>query len=666
VALKSFSTCDEGIYGSFNTEAHSLKALHHPDIVKYFGTFSVDGYEVIEMEYVGGRSFRRLVKGVRRRGRHVDECVVREIFFQAATALRECHRHGIIHHDVKPDHLLLTDDGTVKIIDFGIADVGGLVRRDPATTTSSGTEPYVDPAFLDEGRDGPEFDVWSLGVTLFEVMTGQLPFTAPELAFCQPVPCVRGYSTDLVELCRLMLGVHQRIKTKDVILALEPLLAVAPVSRKVTVKFKRLGSVDIEMARFPIGTTVGKFLEEIERPDERQLCVKVNGAICDSDIHIADLEEVFPVEIAVDEPPEPPAPPARPFIRVKCRPEGDDARKFLTFLPDSATISDLSAKLASERNMLGVCVKVDGYDVGGMESIKHFGDQLFDICLDHDGVAVQHPKELDLVFVIDATGSMGPAIEAARGRAYDFARAFRLRDRELGLQIGCVCYRDQIDSPSDGPPQRHALNPSILAFKDFLSTIRAIGGGDGPEDWAGSIESVLGLKWRPTAIHALVWIADAPAHGLRYSACKKHQDQEVRLEPLVRRLAGLQVSFFGLSINPGADRTFREVQKIYRSANRDLFCSFKVFRTVTAAARAKPADTLGDFFTETVRDLVKAVLPFDPMSRAYPTGPTAAFPVGRVTGPARLRAVTFETPGSKPSPRYPRLACHYHHHQTVK
>jgi hypothetical protein len=313
----------------------------------------------------------------------------------------------------------------------------------------------------------------------------------------------------------------------------------------------------------------------------------------------------------------------------------------MTTLPNSATIADFLNYLATKRNMVGICIKADGDDVDRETHIRDLGNQVFDVSPDPERNDVQperpniqSPLELDLVFAIDATGSMASAIQAAHDRAFDFAQAFRLANRGLQLQVGCVCYRDPVDSPEDGPPQCHALNPSILAFRTFLETVRATGGGDAPEDWVGALNSLLGLEWRSTAIHAIVWIADAPAHGARYCGVANHQEEEPKFEPLVKRLVELKAQFFGLSIRPnekthGANRTFSEIEKIYEATGSGFLCKFQEFSQTgqTGQTPADSAKTLGDAFSKTVRGLVKDVLPFDPLSGKGATRPGPAVPL---------------------------------------
>jgi hypothetical protein len=181
-------------------------------------------------------------------------------------------------------------------------------------------------------------------------------------------------------------------------------------------------------------------------------------------------------------------------------------------------------------------------------------------------------KKMDVVFVIDATGSMASAIAAARDKACDLAFDLHIHEREADFAWGCVCYRDPVDSPTDAH-QVFDLTKDAEALTTWLEDIRATGGGDGFEDFVGAIQMALTrISWRGGK-RALIWIADAPAHGRRWCGTENHQEEEGKLEPLVRRLAQEEFYMVGLSLNGGADRTFSEMKAIFEA------CRGKPFNT---------------------------------------------------------------------------------------
>jgi serine/threonine protein kinase/Tol biopolymer transport system component len=155
----------------FLTEARAASALDHANLctIHEIGE-SEDGLLFLAMPRYDGESLdRRIARGPL----PVEEAV--EIGVQAARGLAKAHEHGIIHRDVKPGNLFVTRDGVVKILDFGIAKLAGEVG--PTTTGSSpGTPSYMAPEQMRGKAVDARADVWSLGVVLYEMLTGRRPF----------------------------------------------------------------------------------------------------------------------------------------------------------------------------------------------------------------------------------------------------------------------------------------------------------------------------------------------------------------------------------------------------------------------------------------------------------------------------------------------------------
>ena len=173
---------------------------------------------------------------------------------------------------------------------------------------------------------------------------------------------------------------------------------------------------------------------------------------------------------------------------------------------------------------------------------------------------------MDVLFVIDATGSMSHAIKAAHEKAEDLSFVLQGQNRDALFSFGCVCYRDPVDEPTD----KHELfdfEPEIETLADFLSHVEADGGGDVPEDYVGALSLAFEhLSWRPDAKKAIIWIADAPAHGKLFCGRPNHQEEEPKLIPLIQKLAKDDFYFLGLSIHNGADTSFNAMKKIYIDA----------------------------------------------------------------------------------------------------
>src|ERR687890_660328 len=177
VALKVMSSRyagDEEFVERFKREAQSAAALSHPNIVSIFDRGeSEDGTYYIAMEYLpGGTLKNRILK----RGA-LPARTAAAVALQMAEALRAAHERDVIHRDIKPHNILITGQGDVKVTDFGIA-------RAAASSTMTrtghilGTAHYISPEQAMGEPVGPASDLYSLGVVLYEMLTGELPFDA--------------------------------------------------------------------------------------------------------------------------------------------------------------------------------------------------------------------------------------------------------------------------------------------------------------------------------------------------------------------------------------------------------------------------------------------------------------------------------------------------------
>lgn len=178
VALKVLSeqrVTDPSYVARFEREARSGAALAHPNIVAIYDTGVDDELHFIAMEYVEGVTLAREI--AERAPLPVDEAC--RIGAEIADALDHAHRHGMIHRDVKPSNVLLTTDGVTKVTDFGIARA---VSGDETLTEVGmvmGTPTYSSPEQAQGSSLDPRSDLYSLGVVLFEMVTGARPFAGP-------------------------------------------------------------------------------------------------------------------------------------------------------------------------------------------------------------------------------------------------------------------------------------------------------------------------------------------------------------------------------------------------------------------------------------------------------------------------------------------------------
>ena len=179
VAVKVMSAAlssDPAFTDRFAREARAAARLTHLNVVSVYDQgheAGPDGHHVfLVMELVEGRTLRELL---RERGR-LNPAEAISIMEPVLSALSAAHRAGLVHRDVKPENILLSDDGIVKVADFGLARA---VESDPAATRTGlmmGTVAYCAPEQISEGRADPRSDVYASGVVLFELLTGTPPY----------------------------------------------------------------------------------------------------------------------------------------------------------------------------------------------------------------------------------------------------------------------------------------------------------------------------------------------------------------------------------------------------------------------------------------------------------------------------------------------------------
>jgi beta-lactam-binding protein with PASTA domain/predicted Ser/Thr protein kinase len=163
---------DQQFVERFRREASSAAGLQHPNIVGIFDRGEWDGTYYIAMEFVEGRTLKDII---REKGPAPPEAAV-DITLQILRAARFAHKRGIVHRDIKPHNVLIDHDGRVRVTDFGIARAG----TSDMTETGSimGTAQYLSPEQAQGRPVDARSDLYSIGIVLYELLTGQVPFDA--------------------------------------------------------------------------------------------------------------------------------------------------------------------------------------------------------------------------------------------------------------------------------------------------------------------------------------------------------------------------------------------------------------------------------------------------------------------------------------------------------
>jgi serine/threonine-protein kinase len=215
VALKILHeqyTRDDDYVERFRREARAVAQLTHPNIVTVIDRGEQDGRQFIVFEYVDGQNLKDL-------SAHgpLDAREAIRLALQVARALSFAHHRGLVHRDVKPQNVLLNEDGQAKVTDFGIArslDVHGVTQ----TGTVLGTSDYIAPEQARGQKVDPKTDIYSLGAVLYELLTGEVPFAGDNFVAVamrhvqEPAPSVIEHQPD----CPLRLDLAvQRAMAKD-------------------------------------------------------------------------------------------------------------------------------------------------------------------------------------------------------------------------------------------------------------------------------------------------------------------------------------------------------------------------------------------------------------------------------------------------------------------
>lgn len=182
----------------FEREAQAAAALAHPNIVEIYDVGDYKGHHYIVMEYVSGKTLKQVIRS---RGPLVNEEAV-DIMKQLCSAVAEAHSRGIIHRDIKPQNVIVKADGSVKILDFGIATAKGSMQLTQANNVM-GSVHYLAPELAKGEPASPQSDIYALGIVLYEMLAGDVPFKADQAVqialkqMREPMPEVRSMNASV-------------------------------------------------------------------------------------------------------------------------------------------------------------------------------------------------------------------------------------------------------------------------------------------------------------------------------------------------------------------------------------------------------------------------------------------------------------------------------------
>ncbi len=233
---------DEQFVERFRREAKNAAALSHPNIVSIYDRGEAEGTYYIAMEFLDGRSLKELIVS---RG-PAPIAVSVEYARQILQALRFAHRHGIVHRDIKPHNALVDAEGRVKVTDFGIARAGTSQMTEAGSIV--GTAQYLSPEQARGAAVDQRSDVYSLGVVLYELLTGAVPFNGDT-----PVEIAMKHLSTIPE--------PPSTKREDIPRDLD-LIVMRALAKEPDDRYQTAEEMDADLERFARGAAVSPVTEE--------------------------------------------------------------------------------------------------------------------------------------------------------------------------------------------------------------------------------------------------------------------------------------------------------------------------------------------------------------------------------------------------------------------
>ena len=173
-------------------------------------------------------------------------------------------------------------------------------------------------------------------------------------------------------------------------------------------------------------------------------------------------------------------------------------------------------------------------------------------------------KSFDVVYLVDATGSMEGSIQAVKTYCVEIANILKNQIMLYDFKFGAVFYRDPIDSKGD-INDYYNLTSDTTSLQSFVSTMQATGGADTPEDWVGGYNLALyNMSWR-SGNRLIIHIADAGAHGTNYTSNDNYPSEGPKLDNLLRISADMKISIVAFEIGSEPHQSFSRSQSLYDS-----------------------------------------------------------------------------------------------------
>ncbi|BBM84171.1 protein kinase domain-containing protein [Candidatus Uabimicrobium amorphum] len=173
VAIKVLISDGEDEIQRFVREAKTMRQMQHPNIISIYEMGTHNGRHYYVMPYIQGKTLEYFIKQNGRLRKNI------QILQKIATALHQCHKNGILHRDLKPSNILINEKGEAFLTDFGLAKITGANSSLTKSNIAMGTPLYMSPEQMEDSKTAaPQSDIYSMGIILYEILTGQLPFVA--------------------------------------------------------------------------------------------------------------------------------------------------------------------------------------------------------------------------------------------------------------------------------------------------------------------------------------------------------------------------------------------------------------------------------------------------------------------------------------------------------